>query len=268
MSKPSIVEKHYGRMDGPALIKAIQHLALEDFTAIDELHIGGAKATSSFFDHIQAQKSQHILDIGCGLGGPARSFAKRYDANVTGIDLTPSYIQAANWITQETQQTHQCDFHVVDACGLPFPDESFHHAYSIHTSMNIENKDMMLGEAYRVLKTGGIAAFYDVVAGQNDALLFPLPWAQTSQTSFLEQPDIFVERLSHAGFDKMQLIETTNKAIQSLQKAIQHFEKAPEKSYPTALIMGGNFLEKMSNLLYNLEHDQCKAMMIIATKRV
>ena len=67
-------------------------LEIEDLFPLDQYHARGIAATIELADKLNFSKNSTIIDIGCGLGGPARYFSKRFNCNVYGIDITLSLI--------------------------------------------------------------------------------------------------------------------------------------------------------------------------------
>ena len=66
----------------------VSHPTLEALAPYDQFHGRGLEATVEMADALAIRASDHILDIGSGIGGPARYFANRFGCEVTGIDLT------------------------------------------------------------------------------------------------------------------------------------------------------------------------------------
>ena len=101
------VAEHYGAADLLARIDAglksggvdPASLTLEDLAPVDEFHIGGRKATQHALSKMSLGASDHVLDVGCGLGGAARYIAAEFGCRLTGIDLTPEYIDVARELT-------------------------------------------------------------------------------------------------------------------------------------------------------------------------
>src|SRR5215472_9933174 len=79
--------------------KNLEQLRTEDLAAIDEFHLGGREATQALADFMQLRPAMHLLDVGCGIGGPARYFAQR-GCQVTGIDLTNEFVRVAESLTR------------------------------------------------------------------------------------------------------------------------------------------------------------------------
>ena len=137
-----------------------------------------------------------VLDIGSGLGGPARTLAETYGCRVTGVDLTLPFCEAAAAMSNWVGLGNQVLFKQGDATNLPFESETFDAEMTIHVAMNIATKDKMYMEARRVLKPGGIFAVYDVLQGEGGEVLYPVPWARDPSISHLATP-----RANEVSFD-------------------------------------------------------------------
>lgn len=166
------------------------------------LHIGGAKATEFVLNKITLKPDMKVLDIGCGVGGPAIFAAEKYGCHVTGIDLTPDFIQIANNRTKENNLSRLLDFQVANVNHLQFKDESFDAAFMFHTGMNIPYKQEAYNETARVLKPQGTFLIYDILALDDiDHMVYPVPWAKTKDYSFVEPLDKISEYLQASGFE-------------------------------------------------------------------
>lgn len=172
----------------------------EILAPIDELHTGGRAATAALFAPLAPQPGQHWLDIGSGLGGPARHLAATFGCRVTGLDLTPELVEVATDLTGRCGLEHLVAFHAGSALAMPFPAASFDGACLLHVGMNIARKAALFAEAHRVLRPGGSFALYEVMRVADGALPFPLPWAGGPDTSFVETPEAYRTALSEAGF--------------------------------------------------------------------
>ena len=91
----------------------------EDLAPVDEYHIGGREATAHAIDKMSLSEDQHVLDIGCGIGGTARYMAEKIGCKVTGIDLTPEYISIAKTLTDLTGLGSKVTYKVASALNMP-----------------------------------------------------------------------------------------------------------------------------------------------------
>ena len=161
MSIDRSIAQHYAHGDlERAILDALvamgkdpDRLTIEDLAPVDEFHVGGRAATAEFFEKLGLKSGMHVLDIGSGLGGPARFAAQAYGCQVTGIDLTPEYVEVANALARRVGLDNRVSYVCGSAVDLPFPDASFDAAYMLHVGMNIEDKAKLMGEVRRALKS-------------------------------------------------------------------------------------------------------------------
>jgi len=132
---------------------------------IDHFHGKGAIATEELAAMLQPEASDHILDIGGGIGGPARWIASKYGCRITGVDLTPGFCEAARELNNLTGLAGRVNILHGSALAIPVPDASFDRAYSQAVLMNISDKLAFLREAFRVLRPGGLLALSFVGSG-------------------------------------------------------------------------------------------------------
>jgi phosphoethanolamine N-methyltransferase len=104
---------------------------------------------------------KRVLDIGCGIGGPAFVLARKYGAQVTGIDLEPQLIDRATRRAAELGLSHQTEFRAVTLGPLGFPDKCFDVVFTSGALTQTENKAGIVAECFRVLKSGGVLTCYD-----------------------------------------------------------------------------------------------------------
>jgi ubiquinone/menaquinone biosynthesis C-methylase UbiE len=153
--------------------KDLNKLTTADLATVDEFHIRGRKATLELAAQMNLNPDSHVLDIGSGLGGPARTVAETYGCKVTGIDLTQAFCSAAAAMSDWVGLGKRVSFKQGDATNLPFGNKTFDAAMTIHVAMNIAAKGKVYSEALRVLKPGGIFAVYDVLQGEGGEVLYP-----------------------------------------------------------------------------------------------
>jgi len=207
------VSRHYGggnllsRLNAALAEDGIDpdHPSMEALAPYDQLHGRGLEATTEVANLVRATASDHILDIGSGIGGPARYFANRFGCRVTGIDLTPEFCDVARHFTQLLNLEDRITFEVGDALAMPFADGSFDGAYSMNVSMNIADKSAFYREILRVLKPGGWLVLSEIAKGEGGELDYPTPWARSANTSFLSTPEETRRDLLGAGFDVIRL---------------------------------------------------------------
>ena len=168
---------------------------------IDHFHGKGAIATAELATALQPTPTDHLLDIGCGIGGPARWIAAKYGCLVTGVDLTAEFCEAARELNRLCGLTDRVRILQGSALALPAQDGRFDRAYSQAVLMNIADKRGVFREAFRVLRPGGTLALFLAGTGSAGEPYYPLPWATTTAISFLATPDEVERDLQSAGFE-------------------------------------------------------------------
>ncbi len=262
MTVESIVIEHYrhGTLEQDMLKalaaagKDLDRLTPDDLAPIDEFHIGGRRATADFATAFAPAAGMHLLDIGSGLGGPARYFAQAYSCRVTGLDLSEEYVAVAGALAQRVGLAGQVSYRQGSALELPFPNATFDGAYMLHVGMNIADKARLFGEVHRVLKPGGAFGLYDVMRIDEGLFSYPVPWSSGAETNFIETPATYRALLSAAGFDVVYERDRHQFAIDVYRKRMA---EAARSSGPSPLSvpihMGANAPQKVANMNALLE---------------
>jgi SAM-dependent methyltransferase len=268
------IERHYTRPDLGTLIlaalatagKDVNNLTADDLAPIDEFHIRGREATLELARVVGLVSSTHVLDVGCGLGGPSRCIAREFECRVTGIDLTHEYCRVAMMLAERTGLSERVSYQQGDALNLPFADGTFDVVWTQHASMNIPDKPTLYREMHRVLRPGGSLAIYDILAGPIGPVHFPVPWAREPKTSFLVTPDELRAFLGAAGFMIESWLDATDAArvwFTDLAKRIQEHGLPPVGFH---LVLGPDFPAMAQNQRRNLEEGRIVLAQITARK--
>jgi ubiquinone/menaquinone biosynthesis C-methylase UbiE len=180
--------------------KDTEALATGDLSGVDEFHTGWRPLTEALARELAPPAGTRLLDVGAGIGGPARHFAEAYSCDVTGIDLTPAFVELATELTERTGLADRVRFVTGSALAMPLPDDAFDLATMFHVGMNIADKPTLFAEVARVLRPGGRFVVYDLMRIGDAALPWPMPWADDAATSFVETPARYRALLEAAGF--------------------------------------------------------------------
>lgn len=255
MAATNPVAQHYGRAgiaeralaalraaNGPDALVTPDALA-----PLDHFHGRGVLATGELVERLKPQPSDRVLDIGSGIGGPARWIAARCFCHVTGVDLTPEFCEAARALVAACGLEDRVTILEGSALALPVPDAAFDRAYSQNVIMNIADKPRFYREAYRALRPGGLLALSNVCAGDAPPY-FPVPWAETPATSFLATPDETRADIAAAGFEILDFRDTSDAMRPGL---LRELERAERESAPSPIglhvILGDRLVEMRRN---------------------
>jgi ubiquinone/menaquinone biosynthesis C-methylase UbiE len=175
-------------------------LTIDDLSGIDEFHLGWSAATEELAEDLGFTPAMHVVEIGSGIGGPARHLAHALGCTVTGVDLTPEFVEVADMLTRRCHLAGRVSFLQANALAMPFGAGRFDGAVMLHVGMNIADKPALFKEVRRVLKPGARFGVYDIMHMAKGGLPYPMPWAMTPDTSFVEAPDHYRQALAKAGF--------------------------------------------------------------------
>jgi ubiquinone/menaquinone biosynthesis C-methylase UbiE len=171
-----------------------------ELAPLDQFHGGGTDATRALAGQAEITSSLRVLDVGGGLGGPARMLAVEYGAHVTILDLTADYLRAGALLTARMGLTEQVRFCCGHALNLPFPDGCFDLVWTQNSGMQIAEKVRLYCEFFRVLRSGGRLAQLEPVAGPVQPPHFPLMWAREAADSHLLAADALHAVILATGF--------------------------------------------------------------------
>ena len=130
----------------------------------DQDHFGGLAATDALARHAKINESTHVLDLCCGLGGPARYLAYHHGCRVTGVDMNTDRLAGAVRLTERTKLEDRVLFHHANALQTGLADETFDVIVSQEAFCHIPDKKTLIAECVRLLKPGGCIVYTDILA--------------------------------------------------------------------------------------------------------
>jgi sarcosine/dimethylglycine N-methyltransferase len=225
-----------------------QQLTPQQLSALDQFHTRGLAATAELGKLAGVTAGMSVLDVGSGVGGPARFLAATYACQVTGVDLSEPFVDAARYLTERTGQSEQVSFETASALELPFGAGRFDVVLPQHVAMNISDRPRLYREIRRVLKSGGMFAIFDVVLNDGEPH-YPVPWARTPATSFLLTAAATRAAIEPAGFRTLAWHDDTEAAKAWIA---QLRASGPLPSLNLGVVMGPDFAQLSANLGRNL----------------
>ena len=257
------VSEHYTRDDLAASIltalqkagKDIDALTIDDLAPVDQFHVRGKQSTLELAKLAGITPQQSILDVGGGLGGPARTLASMFGCNVTVVDLTEEYCRAGAMLTERLGLSDRVCHRQGDALALPFPDASFDIVWTQHSTMNIEDKPSVYAQFQRVLRQEGRYVSQEIMQGGTTPIHFPVPWARDPSISFLQPPSLTRKQIEDAGLVALHWIDETASACDWYEKRVQ----TAADGLPTLgihLLLGEDMMAMSRNQIRNLNENR------------
>lgn len=244
----------------------LDRVTVEDLAPVDHFHARGVQATVELSELLPIRAGQHIVDIGCGLGGPARYIAQRTGCHVTGIDITQSLVDTARRLTALVGMESQIRIEHGDGQRLPFADAAFDGAYAQHVTMNVPDRPAFFSEAYRVLRPGAFFALTEHGLGPRGNPHHPVPWSADGTGEYLVPPSETRALLDNAGFVAVQIQDTGPKYLESYRKLIERAESGDLPPLGYHLLMGPSALQKTRMSARNIEEGRTHPIQVICRK--
>ena len=268
------ISEHWGTGDVYArIMKAMQAASIspdavtvEQLAPLDHFHACGFPATVELADALPIQPGHHIVDIGCGIGGPARYLAQRFGCRVSGVDITQPFVEAANRLTTLLKMERQVEIELGDGQHLPYGEAMFDGAYTQHVTMNIADRALFFGEAFRVLRPGAFFAVTEHGLGPEGSPHYPVPWSEDGSGSYLVRPADTVTYLNEVGFVDVKLEDTGAKYLQGYRRAIELAAQGAVPPLGVHVLMGQMAPEKTRNAARNIEERRTHPIQIICSK--
>jgi sarcosine/dimethylglycine N-methyltransferase len=231
--------------------------------ALDHFYSGGFAATVFLADWADIRRGSRVLDIGAGFGGPARYLAATRGCDVTGMDLTEEYVEAAERLTGLCGLTGKVHFQVGNALSPAFPDRSFDVVWTQHVAMNIRDREGFYRQAARVLIPGGQFVTYDIVTNEPSAPIpYPMPWAENPSISSLRTLPQTQQSIAASG---LRILDVRNVSNDISAWFEQSRPSAPAQAN-LATIMKPTFVEAVGNLRKSIQSGLISPVMIKAER--
>lgn len=239
-------------------------LTPDNLKPLDQFHVGGQPATLALANLAGISAGMRVLDVGGGIGGPARTLASAFGCHVTVLDLSEPFCMAGAMLTARTGLSDKVAFQQGDAQAMPFADASFDLVWTQHSSMNVPDKIAMYREIARVLRPGGRLAVHEVIAGSGGAPRLPVPWAREPVQSYLVTEAEVEEAWSTAGLREVIWNDLSGRSLEWLEAMRVRQETAGEPpKLGIHLLLGPEFAEMSRNLIRNLAEERIRIIQAV-----
>jgi SAM-dependent methyltransferase len=233
--------------------KRLEGLTVEDLAPVDQYHSGGLATTKALAAHAHLGAGLRVLDVGCGIGGPARYLAATFGCHVTGIDLSSGHCETATELSRWVGLQSLTTFRQGSALELPFADGSFDRVWTQNVQMNIADKGRFYGELARVLKADGLFGFSDVLQGPGGPVIYPVVWAMDPSISFLLAPQALRGLLAGLGLREAYWRDATEEASALRRRQLALPEDDPRRTLSIEIVIGERAAERLANGMRNAE---------------
>ena len=276
------IDNHYSyHMDEEALLSLLrerypQGPTIYQLAPVDQLHIGGIKASEKLLLQLDKIQPKRILEIGSGIGGLMRLISSRFNTKsssieITGVDITHRFNTLHCSISKLSQKDSFTRIITCDAQQLPFADNSFDCIIFQHSLLNIPNTEDCLRECRRIMDTNGTLLLHEVIQGPNpQQMRYPVPWARTADQSHLLTLIELTKLIEVSGFTLDNTDHWSEEALAWRKRQTSKEEnispslnKTPPIS-PTQ-ILGKDFHKMAPNIIANLSSGSIEVWQLSCT---
>ncbi|MFX0080823.1 MAG: class I SAM-dependent methyltransferase [Candidatus Hodarchaeota archaeon] len=263
MNYEEAINAQYGQNDlGEKILTILKDEGIETakliqdvIAPVEELHLRGRSATMELAQKVELNESMRVLDIGSGIGGPARTLVAEFGCYITGLDLCEEYCRAAEIINDKVGLNNKIEIRQGNGLDMPFDKGEFDIAFLQHVLMNIENKERLFSQISRVLRPKGRLALNTVCAGSITPIHFPVIWANNPEISFLLTASELRQLINNSGFREISWSDDTMKILEG----IQHMRNKPRSKNPQPINLGvivEDPTTKWRNIVHNLKEGR------------
>jgi SAM-dependent methyltransferase len=247
--------------------KDASNTSIDELAPLDQWHMMRDVPTRRLAEHAAVTGDQCVLDVGCGMGGPARFLAATYGCTVTGVDITTPYLETAALLTELTGLTDRVSFQHADATDLPFADDMFDLVWTQHAAQSIPDKAAFFAELHRVLKRGGTAVIHDLYRGASGEVHFPAFWGRSDSISFLVTDSEMRSLLETGGFEVVEWTDTTDEVLAFNADRLERGIPAPIPGLNISLLFGDETMTMAANGVQDLRDGAVGTFEAVLTGR-
>ena len=233
----------------------------------DQDHYGGLAATDELARDAHITSGSRVADFCAGLGGTVRYLAYKYDADVTGIELTPSRVAGAQDLTRRVRLEDRARVLEGNVMSIPVGSATMDAVVSQEAFCHVPDPMQALSEAFRILRTEGRLAFTDWIANEplsaDDAKLMWDGMAIQPLRSIPEYRDI----VENVGFRAISAVDLTTEWAPILKERLAMYQRLREEAREAGTATGHDaFYESYVRFVELIQQRKLGGVRIVATK--
>jgi cyclopropane fatty-acyl-phospholipid synthase-like methyltransferase len=222
----------FGRIYGSVWGRNIHYGYWENDADDSSVEVATDRLTDLMIEGLAAKPGQRVLDIGCGVGHPARRLVRASDVDVVGISVSHIQVAEASELTAEDGLADRATFRFGDAMDMPFPDGSFDAAWAFESMWHMPDRGQVLSEAARVLRPGGRLAVADVtqrepISPEGREVIAHI--CENYAVRSLGTEDEYRKNLAANGFVDVEIRDITDNVIRTLALMADAYETVHDK---------------------------------------
>ena len=229
---------------------------------LDQLHCRSRQATSELAALARLRPGMRVLDVGSGLGGPARHLADECGVRVTGLEPVAAYVRIARLLTRHARMEHLVAFERGNALSTPFGCDTFDGAWLQHVLPTVIDKARVFSQIRRTVVAGGVLAVHEIVAPDGHGMVYPLPWAATPARSYVPRPERLRDGIESAGFTLKAWRNTTVEASDWCRRLVARAE-ARQRAGRRLTLLGPDGVRAIRNLAANFDAGRLGVVMAV-----
>jgi len=184
---------------------------------------GGPETTEEFVKMLDLQPGQHVLDVGCGIGGGCFFMAEKYGVRALGLDLSTNMVGIA--LERSLNLKLDVTFAIADATKVEFPESTFDVVYSRDTILHIQDKVALFKRFVKFLRPGGKLMISDYCRGELDGLTEEFTEYVSQRGYHLLTVNAYADAIREAGFVDVTGDDRTGQFVDCLQKELARLNK-------------------------------------------
>lgn len=131
----------------------------------EQIHVGGFASSMALAQKAGIKEGQKVLDLCSALGAGLRFLAKNFKVQGFGLDGTEHMVNEAIKRTEQDGLKGAIEYKLGDVTNIPWADAGFDAVWGEDAWCYVVDKEKLISEAARTLKSGGTIAFTDWVEG-------------------------------------------------------------------------------------------------------